>query len=226
MLISLALTAGMMGLAAGWHCVGMCGGWMCLVASPDEPGAWLKALAFHAGRMAGYGLLGAAAGGLAEVTRMFAFEWQGLRSLWMFLQATTLVAGLFLLLLGRLPVWATRAVPVARPIHWSKGRWARRAGLGLGWALIPCGLLHAAVLLAVLAASWVGGAVTMAAFTVGTALWLLPFTLMARRAFQGMAPQGRRAHALAIRLSGLVIATQAAVSIWLAASHGILGLCH
>ena len=47
-----------------------------------------------------------------------------------------------------------------------------RLVIGALWALLPCGLLYSALLVAALAGDPVSGAATMALFAVGSGLWL------------------------------------------------------
>ena len=75
---------------------------------------------------------------------------------------------------ARQPVWVERAGRTA----WRRVQPLVRApgGLmvaGLLWALMPCGLLYSALLVAALSGGALQGAVTMLLFGVGSGLWLV-----------------------------------------------------
>jgi uncharacterized protein len=94
------------------------------------------------------------------------------------------------------------------------GSWAARpAVLGLGWALLPCGLLYSALAVAMLASDPLGGAVAMLAFGLGTTANLMG----ARFVLDGLAsrladrlPGMERA---GVRIGGALIAAMAAAAL-------------
>jgi sulfite exporter TauE/SafE len=186
---TLLLTAALMGAAATPHCAAMCAGACRLTAQrcADGDGAGGRR-ALLLGRIAGYAVAGAAAAGLGSTVRWLADAQPWLRPIWLILQLAVLMLGANLLLRGRLPLavqdWlgrGTRQKPASsdrtQPIHWH--RTARAAGAGTLWFLLPCGVLHAALVVAALASDPAEGALVMAAFglastpglLVGTWLW-------------------------------------------------------
>ena len=86
-------------------------------------------------------------------------------------------------------------------------------GLGVAWALLPCGLLYSAVMVAALAGSVPGGALVMALFALGSgvSLWLGPWLLL--RLGRG----GRDAWGM--RIAGLALLLTAAWGLWMGLAH-------
>jgi sulfite exporter TauE/SafE len=198
----LALAAA--GLASGVHCLGMCGGIASLSglaadrrvipirpASPEAAattrGAGVaRVLAMNAGRIATYTLAGAIAGSLGSAGA-YASGALAAQALLMLIANLMLIAiGLYLAgavrllapleALGR-PLWR-RVQPLAVRLMSAPGT---LNGLlaGLVWGWLPCGLVYAALGVAVFAGSPAGGALGMLAFGLGT----LPTLLAAGFAF-------------------------------------------
>ncbi|HEX5355156.1 MAG TPA: sulfite exporter TauE/SafE family protein [Aquabacterium sp.] len=185
MLSSLMLTAFLMGLGGIPHCAAMCGA-ACAAFLPR--GVPLTSLV---GRCLGYAVLGAVAaasfGAAAQWGRQFSF----LQPLWMLAQALVLVLGILLLVSGGMPrqfdslgqqVYRdVRARLNASEVFREGGKlraiWPLVAGMA--WALLPCGLLYAAVMVAALAPDPMGGAMVMLAFALPGALgvWGAPAVL-------------------------------------------------
>ncbi len=195
MLLTVASTALLMGLAGGAHCLAMCAAPCSTVvgqggnASPNPSRAqhsaqrlhWMprtrvvrRGAAFHAGRLCGY----AAAGALAALA-MDSLAWltqhtMALRPVWTMAHVAVLAWGLMLLVQARQPLWVERA---------GRGVWSRVRPVvhapggtllaGFLWALMPCGLLYSALLVAALSGGAVQGAVTMLLFGAGSAVWLI-----------------------------------------------------
>jgi sulfite exporter TauE/SafE len=211
---ALALTALLMGLAGGAHCLAMCAapsaaGVRACGASPRA--GWV---AFHGGRLLAYGLAGAiVAAGVGAVSRWS--EWSpALRPVWAVLHVAALALGLWLLVRGRQPSW------MERPGRWPRGAaradaqgWQRMAGpvkaggLGLAWVAWPCGLLQSALVVAALANDAAGGAVVMLVFALATApaLGVAPWLWARWSAASGQALSAG-VQAGAIRLAGALLA--------------------
>lgn len=134
----------------------------------------LRSTAFHAGRLAGYAL----AGGLAALA-MDRLAWltqqtQALRPAWTLMHVAVMAWGLMMVLQARQPLWVE---------HAGRAVWARVRPLvsapggvlatGILWALMPCGLLYSALLVAALSGGPLEGALTMALFGVGSGAWLI-----------------------------------------------------
>ena len=169
------LVAGLIfGVIGSAHCVGMCGPLVLTVGRtlrrPSLRAQLQHALAYHAGRVLTYALLGAAAGAVGQTL-----------SGWGFGRALAIVAGLLLLLsaigsvvprrlrgVGAMPAaLATRACSAA-------GRWSRIhpvAGPMLAGAangLLPCGLVYSALLTAAALGTAASAVGMMIGFGLGT----------------------------------------------------------
>ncbi|MYZ51157.1 sulfite exporter TauE/SafE family protein [Malikia spinosa] len=214
MLSSMMVSALLMGLVGGPHCVAMCGAACAGIArgaGNGQSGA-LALWRFQFSRLLGYSLLGALAGGTVEGLAWMGTQTAVLRPLWIMLHVAALLLGLILLFLGRQPVFVD---------GWGQGVWRRtrpvlaRLGprapvvLGLGWALMPCGLLYSALLVASLSASALSGALLMAAFAVGTMVSLVigPWLLL-RLKDAGSGQWG-------MRLAGLALAATSGWALWM-----------
>lgn len=185
MLSGLMLTAFLMGLGGVPHCAAMCGS-ACAVAFPRG----VPRLALL-GRCLGYALLGGVAAASASMVASWGRHVAVLQPFWIMAQAMAVVAGLFLLLRGRLPSALDHAGQSlyrrvrARVQGLVRGRiapaWAPVLPLlaGMAWAALPCGLLYAALMVAVLAPGAWEGALVMACFALPGAVgvWSAPALL-------------------------------------------------
>lgn len=203
MLSSLMLTAFLMGLGGVPHCAAMCGA-ACAAFLPR--GVPLISLF---GRCLGYALLGAVAaasfGTAAQWGRQFSF----LQPLWMLVQALVLVLGLILLATGSMPrqldglgqqVYRQLRGRLSTNTVFAEGGALRLLWplvAGMAWALLPCGLLYAAVMVAALAPDSVGGALVMLSFALPGAfgVWGAPVVL---RWLSGWRRQARRDEGAAV----------------------------
>ena len=81
--------------------------------------------------------------------------------------------------------------------------------LGYGWALMPCGLLYSALLVASLTASAAQGAAVMALFAIGSSVSLFagPWLLLRLRE--------ARSGAWGIRLAGLALLLASGWALWM-----------
>lgn len=190
---AVAWTALVMGLLGGTHCVAMCSApcgavlgagasaaetrpaeqpvhWMPRSAAPS----FLRQLAFHSGRVLGYSLLGALSAWAMESLAWVTQQSMALRPVWTLMHVAVLGWGLMMMVQLRQPAWVERA---GRSV-WSRvsplvGTPAGVASAGVLWALMPCGLLYSALLVAALSGGPVQGALSMALFAVGSGLWLV-----------------------------------------------------
>jgi hypothetical protein len=191
--LSLYLTAFLVGLLGGVHCLSMCGG---LVGSltmgldrriRGDP--WLMLpyqLTYNLARVAGYATAGALFGGLgALLLQLDAFQ--------IMQRVLYGVAGIVMVLLGlylggwwrlialverlgaalwqRIEPLGRRLLPVRTPLQ--------AAALGYLWAWIPCGLVYSVLITAVATGSMIEGALLMLAFGAGTLPNLLGIGLLA-----------------------------------------------
>jgi len=190
MTLSLLWTAFFMGLVGGPHCLAMCAAPCQVVieghrkavkihtlpAATDlapHPLHW-SAVQFHVGRLLGYSALGATAAFTFEKLAWFSDQTSLLHPVWVFMHLAILAWGFLMLFQGQQPAWLERA---------GRSAWRRiqpalsiRAGsvlAGMLWALMPCGLLYSAVLVAALSGALWSGAASMMAFAAGSALWLI-----------------------------------------------------
>lgn len=173
--LSAAFLAGLLGSG---HCFGMCGGIagsLGALSGMGQRGMALPALQFNLGRLAGYAVLGALAGGIIGA----ADEIVALKPLGKWLRGITalmvLLIGLRFLFdwrgldrieRGGAGLWR-RIMPMAVRIS-QRHDWIGRVGLGVCWGFLPCGLVYTVLLTAASTGGAGSGAATMAAFGVGT----------------------------------------------------------
>lgn len=179
-----------LGLAGSTHCVLMCGGVVGVLCAglPAEarsrPLPYL--LAYNLGRVGSYTFAGLLAGGLGAIAQGLWPVAGAQLALKAFAGALMLGAGLYLAgvwpLFARVealgaPLWerirpaAQALLPVRSPRH--------AVALGALWGWLPCGLVYAALALALSAGSAPAGALTMLAFGLGTLPMLLAMSAAA-----------------------------------------------
>jgi uncharacterized protein len=214
MLSSMLMSALLMGLVGGPHCVAMCGAACAGIARAAGPGPQGRAALwrFQLSRLLGYSLLGALAGGTVEGMAWLGTHTAVLRPVWIMLHVAALLLGLLLLWQGHQPGFVDGwGQSVWRRIRPALARLGPRAPLvlGMGWALMPCGLLYSALLVASLSASALNGALLMAAFALGTMVSLVlgPWLLL-RLNSSGSGAWG-------IRLAGLALASTSGWALWM-----------
>lgn len=186
----LALT---LGLAGGAHCALMCGPLCAACAHRPDQASLPRLLSLQSGRLLGYALLGLLAGSGGALFRLALGE-----PLWLLAR---LLAALSLLVAGAVLLgWrgperlAQRALPwwqrqvATRVARWVPNGMLASVLLGSAWALLPCGLLYAALLLTASQNGPAQGAVAMLAFGVGT----LPATLASALGLLRLRRQGRQ----------------------------------
>lgn len=213
---SIALTALLMGLAGGPHCVAMCGA-ACAGLAQAAGGHRLQAWgAFQLGRLVGYGLMGALAAMSVQAMGWLTTQSAALRPLWTLLHVAAMALGVWLMLQARQPVWLDQS---ARRIWARVRRFHERSGLlapwvvGGLWALMPCGLLYSALMVAALTGSPWDGAVTMGLFALGSSvsLWAGPW-LWLRLKTLGDGAWG-------MRLAGLALLLVSVWALWMGLVH-------
>ena len=159
-----------MGLAGGPHCLAMCGA-ACVGVTQASPRAmW----GFQIGRLLGYSSMGALAAASMQGLGWLTVQSAVFRPVWSFFHVLLMLLGLWLLWRAEPPLWLGA---------WTHGIWRRIKPLGqrqaarasvaaplfLGWvwALLPCGLLYSALMLAALSEGVWQGAHVMVAFASG-----------------------------------------------------------
>jgi sulfite exporter TauE/SafE len=217
------ISAFLVGLLGGVHCVGMCGGivtalslGLTSVQSAAAPAPRHYLLAYNAGRIASYTAAGALLGGVGWA----ASNWSGLHQLQQILQ---LVAGLFMVALGLyLAGWWQGLARIERvgASFWKRLepfgrrffpiRSARQAlALGVVWGWLPCGLVYSVLVWSISTASPVRGAGLMLSFGLGT----LPNLLLMGVAAAGLAARVR--NPLTRQLAGLLVISFGLYETWL-----------
>lgn len=176
LLTTQALAAFMLSLLGGLHCAGMCGGFVSAlqINRPRDVAAGRLAAGYHAGRIASYSLAGALVGALGGA--LYAADVLPVQIVLLVIGSLMLLA-IGASLFGR-AAWLKRLEPVGLGLWRLIGPLARRiypprsgaqallAGLAWGW--IPCGMVYAALPLALVAGGSWQGAVVMLAFGLGT----------------------------------------------------------
>ena len=211
LILSAAFIAGLMG---GAHCAAMCGGIAGMVCAPRADGGaaafdWRFALAYNSGRIASYTVAGALAGGLGQAGLL-------LRGGPFLQQALLFSAGAMLLVMA-LGIFGNsflaRGLEAAGSLVWRcvqphsrrflpVNTLPRALGLGMVWGWLPCGMVYAVLLTALVTADTGYGALVMLAFGLGTLPNLLGIALMAGQLRQHMALRPVRAVA-ALLVAGL-----------------------
>lgn len=208
----MTVSALLMGLVGGPHCVAMCGAACAGIAKVAEPHGTRALWQFQLSRWLGYTLLGALAGGTVQGLGWLGQHTVVLRPVWTMMHVAALVLGVALLVRGRQPAllehWAQWVWRRTRPWLLSLGRRAPWV-LGAGWALMPCGLLYSALLVASLTASAWEGAWVMSSFAVGTSVSLFAAPWLMLRLQQA------RSGAWGIRLAGAALAGVSAWALWM-----------
>lgn len=243
---SLALTALLMGLAGGPHCVAMCGaacgalgrsasgapGRVIAIAqaqphalqvrSSISPGQWT----FQLGRLLSYSALGAVAAASMQTVGWLSVHAAALRPLWTLMHVAAALLGLALVWQARQPAWledsalrlwhGLQAALARSGVH-SSGRAAPWA-MGLAWGLMPCGLLYSALLVAALSPGPGSGALVMLLFALGSSLSLLAGPWLWRRLRLGSG-------AWAVRLAGAALFALSVWALWMGLAHDTAPWC-
>jgi sulfite exporter TauE/SafE len=229
----LLLAMGAAGLATGaTHCAGMCAPFVLAQgaarAGTSDGGVLARlsgaALApYHLGRMLGYAMLGAMAGGASGLLSGGARWW---------LAVPLLIAALVMLREGCVRLGAYPH-PNSPPLTRERERWRfttkvsailsrltsplmlsptgwRGVALGLALSLLPCGAIYAALAGAAASGSALGGALCMAAFAAGTVPALVGIGLLGRVFARRFGPALRPAAAALFLLNGAVLGLMAA----------------
>ena len=196
--LALVMSATLMGLAGMPHCAAMCSA-PCALAGGPRPARLL------AGRVLGYTAGGVVAAASAEALARASQSVALLQPAWALLQAALLLFGLLLLLQGRVPAWLGSVRWRPQPRH--------AFATGLAWVVMPCGLLHAALLLAGLSGSPLSGGAAMAGFALASTPGLVVAPLWRARLLK----RGPAGDVLALRLAGLMLALGAGWGL----AHGV-----
>lgn len=227
---TLAVTALLMGLAGGPHCIAMCGA-ACAGMGRTQPGHDRRALwVFQAGRLLGYSAMGALAALSIQGLGWLTVHAAALRPVWSLFHVSSALLGLMLLVFARQPVWLEdSARKVWRGVRQLTGnanatssatRALASTGLmGVLWALLPCGLLYSALLVAAMTGDAVRGAGVMALFAVGSGVSLMagPWLWLRLR--------GQGSGQWAIRIAGLALLVSSVWALWMGLVHNTAPWC-
>lgn len=219
----------MAGLSGSGHCLGMCGGIvtaMALAAPAASPRRRLCCnLAYHAGRIATYALLGLLAGAASQAA-LFSSPHPLLP--WLLAAANGMV-----IVIGLATAFGVRGLSLTAldGLGWgfmgrALGRAARQASpagflcAGLMMGVIPCGLVYGVLIAAAGGGSWLKGGGMMLAFGTGT----LPVMLACGQAATALSAVANR---YLLRIMGLAVAGLGMAGLWrLAAGIGHLHGMH
>ena len=226
---SIALTGLLMGLAGGPHCVAMCGAACGGIGrsglGQNTRSMWL----FQAGRLLGYSILGGFAAASIQGLGWLSVHLAALRPVWTLFHVVTALLGLMLLWQARQPIWLeasgrriwnhVRSFTSSSEIRSPTTAGAMTLLIGVLWALLPCGLLYSAVLVAALSGNVVEGSLTMALFALGSGVSLMagPW-LWLRLRKQGSGEW-------AIRLAGFSLFAVSAWALWTGLLHNTAPWC-
>jgi sulfite exporter TauE/SafE len=167
------LTAALLGLGGGLHCLGMCGPLAAAVAGfTPRDRFWVLQTVYHVGRMAAYALMGAAT---AALGRAFFPDWA--------MEGLSVAAGA--LMLSTL-FWKKSFVSskfLARAVGYASRRTGMTAygAMGLANGFLPCGLSYTAAFGAAAAGGAAAGAGYMLIFGLCTAPALIGAGFLLRR---------------------------------------------
>jgi sulfite exporter TauE/SafE len=222
MQISLAVTALLMGLAGGPHCVAMCGAACAGIGQAAGPHKNTAMWTFQAGRVLGYSALGALAAASLQGLGWLTVQSAALRPVWTLFHVATAVLGLLLLWHAEQPVWLERVGRKiwagARALAHGRGRGAPLV-IGILWTFLPCGLLYSALLVAGLTGHALEGAAVMALFALGTSVSMMagPWLWLRLR--------GNNAGNWGVRLAGFALASSSGWALWMAYAHNAAPWC-
>lgn len=223
---SLALTALLMGLVGGPHCVAMCGAACAGIGQAAGAHKNSALWTFQLGRIVGYSILGGLAAASLQGLGWLTVQSAALRPVWSLFHVAALLLGLVLLWQARQPVWlegAGRAIwSRARTLAATRGRGVPLV-LGVMWALLPCGLLYSALLVAAMAGSAAAGAVVMGLFALGTSVTMVagPWLWLRLRGQGAGAGSGQ----WGVRLAGAALAASSGWALWMGLVHNAAPWC-
>lgn len=195
------LAAALAGFMATPHCAGMCGGFATACARPRA-----GLFAWHAGRLTTYGVLGVVAGSFGRVLPGPAWL-PAVLSAALLVWFAAVLAGLAPQPSARIPGLARAGQVLAR-----RPSMPARFLFGTVTGLLPCGMVYAALAIAIAAAHPLYSAAAMVAFGTATVPGLTVLSLGVQR-FAMRGPWSRRGVAAIILVFGL----------WTVAQRGLAG---
>jgi sulfite exporter TauE/SafE len=212
------LSALILGLMGGVHCIGMCGGISSALGFTDDRRQPQKLLAYNLGRIFSYTLMGSFAGLAAGLLQD---QWQ------FFGRAMRFSASLLLILMGLyLANWwmgLTRLEQLGNRL-WKKDQPLGRHllpvehsgqafALGMLWGWLPCGLIYSALVWTATAGSAYQSGLLMLAFGLGTLPAMLATGIFAQQLRQQLQRKWVRV------IAGLLIITFGVYSMAMMVQH-------
>jgi sulfite exporter TauE/SafE len=204
----------------------MCGAACAGIGQAAGAGKNPAILGFQLGRVLGYSALGALAAASMQGFGWLTVQSAALRPVWTMFHVAALLLGLVLLLRAQQPTWLEMA---------GRRIWARAKALGAGaggapvllgilWALLPCGLLYSALLVAAMAGGPLDGALVMALFALGTSVTMTaaPWLWLKLR---GNSTAAGGNGAWGVRLAGLALAASSGWALWMGLVHNTAPWC-
>ncbi|MDT8316971.1 MAG: sulfite exporter TauE/SafE family protein [bacterium] len=179
--IFMAFSVGMLGSI---HCIGMCGGIVAALSMGGDKAYWLGIASYHTGRILSYSALGLAAGliGSLITARTELLQIQLILSVF---------AGIFMIIFAlqiggvipeRFAAVSFIRIPASLLQKTARGKVPLLWGLtGLANGLLPCGMVYAALALALKQADPLKGTLMMTAFGMGTVPAMTVLALTIRR---------------------------------------------
>jgi len=242
MLASLLFSALLMGIAGGPHCLAMCGSACMGVSRMPGHSARGNLLLFQTGRLTGYATLGAVAALSMNALGWMADRATVLHPFWSMLHIAAFIWGLWLMWRAKQPLWVSQTAQriwqsMSGRKHALSGRLLAPLWLGMVWALLPCGLLYSALLVAIFTTGGLQGALVMAMFAIGGGLMLTAFPWLWSRLMGNWGNWGQypinfinwiltpitrglsQFNHLGTRLSGLLLMVTAAWGLWSGLTH-------
>ena len=189
-----------------------------------------SAIEANLGRVGGYVVAGAIAGGIGHgIVDVARLQWLAL-GLRMLVGIVLVVVALRLLdrhnRLGFMSRPGVRAWRMLRPLQQRllpADTRAKRIGMGMLWGWLPCGLSTSLLVAAWLQATAINGALTMAAFGLGTLPVMLPLTWSGARLGRWLQQPGRRVAVATVVLFAGLVTVSAPWLMKVPALHGALG---
>ena len=210
----------LLGVASSLHCVQMCGPIVLSYSvalgagaknSPPLSLLLSNHIAYNAGRIVTYSVLGAVAGlaggTLGLLGRLAGFS----HTLAIVSGALMIAAGIAMLGIIPARVWGSNLFRIPSAFLRRLGRLLSAAGagnrflLGLSLGFLPCGLIYAALLKAMATGSPIAGAFSMLAFGVGTSGALLAIGMASSAIRMRVNRWGTQLAAASVTLMGIVL---------------------
>jgi sulfite exporter TauE/SafE len=191
----------LVGLLGGTHCVGMCGGIVGALSLqlPGQTPQWRFHLAYSAGRIACYALVGVIAGAAGAGSLLLSDILPVKQALYLLANLLLVALGLYLAGLSSLvlrlegagdAIWK-RLQPYSRKLLPVRSV-PQALALGALWGWVPCGLVYSMLITAMASGSAFNGGAVMLAFGLGTLPNLLAMGYFARQLKDFMQHRGVR----------------------------------